>query len=443
MSVDRTTPEETAVSTSTRHTAHTVCAALVAAALALAACRAPAPSANGYPQTPSGTGGLNAAEHLDDAYVVLVGVDGFRHDYLDLFAAPNLARVARAGVRADGLIPPFPSLTFSSFYTIATGLYPEHHGIVGNTFFDPERNETFSLGDRESVEDGTWYGGQPIWVTAETQGMVAASFFFVGTEAAIKGVHPTYWQAYDASVPYDRRVDQVLAWLALPPRQRPHLITVYFSAVDSAGHTYGAASPEVGKAIGSVDRSLGRLLNGLAALPHGNRVYVVVVSDHGMDAVDRDELAESVDLSGARPQFLGPHLALFVRPDAARAVRLRDDLNRALDGGRAYLREEAPAALHARASPRLGDVIVVAEPGIELRLSPRRSAPLKGMHGWNPSLATMHGIFLAMGPGVAPGQRTAAFESVHVYPFLADRLGLRPSEPIDGDIAVLRPLVDP
>ena len=160
--------------------------------------------ANGFVQTLSGTGGRNDASTLDKPYVILVGFDGFGHDYVDRFETPNFDRIAAAGAKADALIPPFPSLTFPSFYSIATEMYPEHHGIVGNRVYDPDLDESYSYQEPETVQDGRWYSGQPIWVTAETQGMVAAAYFLPGTEAEIQGVRPTFWTPTIARSPIKR-----------------------------------------------------------------------------------------------------------------------------------------------------------------------------------------------------------------------------------------------
>ena len=230
----------------------------------------------GRVRTPEGTGGVNAPETLDKPYVVLVSFDGFRHDYLSRYDTPSFDHVAETGAWADALIPVYPSLTFPSHYSIATGLYPEHHGIVGNRFFDPVRGEEYHYQNTARVQDGTWYGGEPIWVTAETQGMVAAAMLFVGTEAAVGGVRPTFWTPYDARGSRRERVDQVVAWLSLPAHARPHLITLYFSAVDGAGHDGGPASPAVEGAVRQVDGALGRLLDGIGMLPLGDQVSVVL-----------------------------------------------------------------------------------------------------------------------------------------------------------------------
>jgi len=432
-------------------------ALLLAFAGALSGCSAPAgapapatpsPAANRYTapeqiHTPGGTGGTNALETLDKPYVILVSFDGFRHDYLTRYDTPSFDHVANTGGAADALIPVYPSLTFPSHYSIATGLYPEHHGIVGNRFFDPARGEVYHYRNTAAVQDGTWYRGEPIWVTAETQGMVAAAMLFVGTEAAVGGVRPTFWTPYDARGSHRERVDQVVAWLSLPAHVRPHLITLYFSAVDGAGHDAGPASPAVKGAVRQAENALGWLLEGLAMLPYGDQVSVVLVSDHGMGHVDPDlatDLRDIADLRNTRVVVTGPGANLFVEGDADRARTVRDDINDGLRGGRAYLRDEVPEALRYRADPRIGNVVVVAEPGAMIGMG-GSSPPPPGMHGWDPGHPDMHGIFLAAGPEIGPGRRVGPVESVHIYPFLARLLHLTPHPNIDGDLSVLAPLL--
>ena len=404
---------------------------------------AAAPSRPRPVRTADGTGGINALETLDKPYVVLVSFDGFRHDYLSQYDTPSFDRVADTGAGSDALIPVYPSLTFPSHYSIATGLYPEHHGIVGNRFFDPVRGEDYHYQDTASVRDGTWYGGEPIWVTAETQGMVAAAMLFVGTEAAVGGVRPTFWTPYDARGSRRERVDQVLAWLSLPAQTRPHLITLYFSAVNGAGHDAGPTSGAVEGAVRQVDGALGRLLDGIERLPHGDQVSVVLVSDHGMGDVDPGlviDLRQIADLRDTRVVVTGPGANLFVGGDQDRARAVRDDINDELRGGLAYLRDEVPEALRYRADPRIGDVVVVAEPGTMIGMG-GSSPPPPGMHGWDPRHPDMHGIFLAAGPEIGPGRWVGPLESVHVYPFLARLLHLTPRPDIDGDLSVLAPLL--
>ena len=258
--------------------------------------RGPATSAAG--QT-TGTGGVNPASAQPRPHVVLVSFDGFHPSYLTRFDTPHFDRLAARGMRADGLVSVFPSLTFPGHYSIATGLHPEAHGMVGNRFFDPARGAEFSYRRRDDAQDGSWWGGEPIWVTAETQGMVSAAFFFPGTEADIGQIRPSHWRPYDGRVPNRERIEQVLAWLSLPPTERPHIVTLYFSLVDSAGHRLGPRHPDMRRSVERADGLLGQLVEGIDALPHADRVALVVVSDHGMAAPDPDRttvLSEVVEL---------------------------------------------------------------------------------------------------------------------------------------------------
>lgn len=389
-------------------------------------------------------GPTNAAQHLNAPYVVLLSFDGFRYDYQDMYSTPAFDRVAAAGVRADRMIPVFPTKTFPNHYSIATGMYAESHGLVGNTFWDPARNAMYSIGNREVVEDGTWYGGEPIWVTAERQGMISASYFFVGSEADVGGVRPTYWNRYDGSVPNETRVDAVLEWLAMPVEKRPHMITLYFSDTDDVGHRFGPESPEIGNTVAKVDGELGRLLDGIAQLPHADQVYVVLVSDHGMLIADADK-ADIVDPSifpGVRFIELGPYGSIFVDEGGAeRAAQVRDSLHAMLPDHGVYLREDVPERFHYSSNPRIGDIVLVAAAEHTIVEPDRVPSSSYYTHGWDNQIDEMGAVFLAMGPGISAGQRIEGFESVHVYPFIAHVLGLQANPEADGRLEVLLPIL--
>jgi hypothetical protein len=392
-------------------------------------------------QTPTGSGGVNHPRWSEAPYVVLVSFDGLRHDYPDRGLTPNLLRLAERGVRADGLIPMFPSKTFANHYSIATGLAPGRHGIVGNDFYDPGFDATYRLRDRMAVEDGRWYGGEPIWVTAETQGMVTAAMFFVGTEAPVRGVQPTWWHKFDESVTEETRIRRVLDWLALPAERRPHLITLYFERLDSHGHRFGPESAELNASLAVADSLLGRLLEGIAALPHGDRVHVLVVTDHGMSPYVREPviLEDWADLAGVRVIAAGPIAHLYTQGDTARARALRAALA-AAPGISAYLPEETPPEWQTARNPRFGDVLVVAEEGVQIRQRHQMGERSPASHGW-PATRSMHGAFVAAGPRLRSGLRIPAFENVHIYPLLAEILGLEPARAVDGRLDVLRPIL--
>lgn len=382
-----------------------------------------------------GTAGINAPSQRGKPYVVLISFDGFRPDYLQRLNLPNFERVWRDGVRATGMLPVFPSKTFPNHYSIVTGLYAENHGLVANSFRDPQRGARYSMYDTLAVWDATWYRGEPLWVTAEKQGMVSASFFWVASEAPIGGVTPTFWKRYQGRIPNFARVDTVLSWLALPEDRRPHLITMYFNDADDAGHRHGPLSAQLDSAGARLDSALGRLLDGVERLPIRDRVYFILVSDHGMSEVSPRwyaALDTLVDLTGVTIADAGANANLHVEGGRARAVVLRDSINRRMRHGRAYLRGEMPAHLHYRADPRIGDLVVVMEEHFQVGRADRPPAEGTASHGWDPTIPSMHALFVVKGPGIPRGKVIGVFENVDIYPFITEILGLRPAPNLDG-----------
>jgi hypothetical protein len=394
--------------------------------------------------------GPNTPEQQAKPYVILVSLDGFRYDYPRIYHSPNLDALGARGASApEGMIPAYPSITFPNHYTIVTGLYPEHHGIVANAFYDPARKQVYSYKDEQAVTDGTWYGGTPLWVLAEQQGMRAACFFWPGSEANIQGTLPTYYMKYDAKYPNRKRVEQVLAWLQLPAERRPHFITLYFSDVDSAGHAHGPHSPEVASAVREVDDEIGRLVEGVAKL--NLRVDVVVVADHGMAKVEGDwiNLSEYFDT-----RLLEQSVESFMYPKSEAAAA---EVYAALDGKsgkfKVYRSGAVPAGLHFDGNLREGDPVVVptgpylirvnAPPAAGAEDAMHPAGPPAGMHGYDPAtMKEMKAIFFAAGPDIRRGEKVPPFENVNVYPFVARILGLDISRlksgAVDGDLKVLR-----
>jgi len=406
---------------------------LVLCGQALAQGRAPAPVVTVQR-------GDNTPAQQAKPYVILVSLDGFRPDYSQRYGARNLLALATRGASApQGMIPTYPSVTFPNHYSIVTGLYPENHGIVGNSFYDPRRRQRFVYTDRRTSADGSWYGGVPLWVLAERQGMRTACFFWPGAEAAIGGIRPTYNVFYDPRISNERRIDQVVAWLRLPTEKRPHFITVYYGDADSAGHETGTNSRETAQAVRRLDGLIARLVAALALLRLP--VNLVVVSDHGMVNTEGPwiDLQRYADLSGF--ETVG---SLLYPPNEAAAARVYSRLRGASDKFVVYRRSQLPAHLHYNRNPRIGDPVVIPTGPYLMRAygsgNPAETTP-KGMHGYDPqSMEAMRGIFYAAGPDIRPGVRVPPFENVHLYPLMAKILGLE-TEPTDGDLRVLQQLL--
>lgn len=377
--------------------------------------------------------------------VILISFDGWRWDYDQKAAAPNLQTLIARGVRAERLIPSFPSKTFPNHYSVVTGLYPAHHGIVANNIFDPESGLKFGLSDRAAVGDARWWGGEPIWVTVQRQGGRAATLFWPGSEAPIGGVRPTYWSLYDGKMTNDQRVDKVLAWIDLPAAERPSFITLYFSDTDDAGHDDGPESAAVREAVGRLDGLLGRLLDGLQSRGLTDRVNIVITSDHGMAATSQERVIVIDDyLDASTVDIVDVNPTVGIVPKTATADEVYARLEKAHPHLRVYRREQTPEHWRYRDNPRIPAIVGVADDGwVVLRQKagqPRPQVKSGGAHGYDPRALSMHGLFVAAGPAFRRGVTVPPFENVHIYNALAAALRVIPA-PNDGDCFVANKLV--
>ncbi len=374
---------------------------------------------------------------------MLISLDGFRWDYLDRGLSPTLAGLASQGVRAQGLVPVFPTKTFPNHYSIVTGRYPARHGIIGNRFTAPELGRKLVMWDRESVLDSRFWEAEPIWVTAEKQGQLTAPLFWPGGETTIGGVRPTYSLPYDGKLPDSARVARLLDLLDLPLDRRPTFLTLYVSPVDGAGHDFGPDSWQVNQAIARVDSTVGRLIAGLAQRGLADSVNLVIVSDHGMTALAPDRvirLDDFVDRSSIQVDELSPTLTAWPGPGLEDSVY--NGLRRARHL-RVFRGSQLPSRLHLDNSPRIPPIVAIADEGWTLVWRGKGSDSLwseNGNHGYDDSLPSMHAIFIARGPGFRRGLRVPAFRNIHIYPLLIELLGLDPA-PTDGSLDSVRAML--
>jgi predicted AlkP superfamily pyrophosphatase or phosphodiesterase len=297
------------------------------------------------------------------------------------------------------------------------------------------------------VRDGRWYGGTPIWVAAEQEGVHTSVYFWPGSEGAVQGVRPSAWWNYHSSVPDSVRVDASIAQLRLPAPRRPHLVMLYLTDVDDTTHMHGPDSPRTAVAVASIDRALTRLFDGIAQLPIADSVNCVVVSDHGMEESPQERMlplrpmlaAAGIDTTLVRMGDNGPVMPLWFGRDTALARRTLDALDAGLTHARAYAIANAPERWHMNGNARGGEVFVVAEPGYVIAKGAADRVLDRGSHGWDPVDPLMRGIFVAAGPQIRAAGTIPAFESVNVYPFLTSLLRLTRAPRTDGDPAVLAP----
>ncbi len=404
----------------------------------------------------------NSPTAIAKPYVIMISLDGFRADYLQKYRPPFLVEMAKKGALAEGLIPTYPTLTFPNHISLITGRYAENHGIMGNFFYDEQRNENYKMNESATTKDATWYAGEPLWAVAERNGMLAATCFWVGSEAGIDGVTPTYVRPYEHDLPNRDRVDQVLRWLALPEAQRPHFIALYFHQIDTASHKYGPESEQVQQVTLDIDAALARLQSEVERSGLTDVTYLFV-SDHGMDTVKKDgvvnvnESSDNEILRGLLPRWKGGDYGaiatLYLDDDslssAAEAAEVEQvvKLLRAqpsADKFQVFKRAEIPADWHYRHPTKTGDIVLAAKPGYYLKVhdysrgqEPSNVYRGHSTHGWPTSLESMQGLFLASGNAVKEGQTLKPFSNVHVYPFVLNVLGMHARRTFDGDPSVL------
>lgn len=375
-----------------------------------------------------------SAQSCNKQITVILSLDGFRWDYPDKTYTPNLDQIAADGVKAESMIPSFPSKTFPNHYTIVTGLYPDHHGLVNNSFFNPELNRSYSMGAKDSRFDPAFYGGEPIWITAKKQGLITASFFWVGSDVPVQGMNPDYFKKYDGSIPYINRIDTIIYWLSLPESIRPRLILAYYEEPDGIGHKYGPEDPRTFEAVHEIDSLTGILYKRIKMLAIADSVNFIIVSDHGMGEISpkdvvtlRDYIPEKwpVRIEGGNPIFNlyasdgwvdSAYIALHEVPHI-----------------KVWKAGEVPAYLNYGQNPSCGNIVVVADSAWSVNLNRQLISKSRGTHGYDITDSDMHAIFYASGPAFKQAYSQPTFKNVDIYPLLSHLLGILPA-PNDGDL---------
>ncbi len=382
---------------------------------------------------------INCASDIDKGQqVLLISFDGFRPDYLSKTETPNFDKLIQNGVTAEGLIPIFPTKTFPNHYAIATGLYPENNGLIGNSMYDPEMDARYSMGDRSAVENPDWYLGEPIWNTVQKAGKKAGTMFWIGSEAPIQNMRPAHWKSYDGSLPNETRIDTVLHWMTAI-NDPVDLGTVYFSFVDSQGHRYGPDSKEVVEYIQKADTLIGYLMNKLEQLDPAGSINLLIVSDHGMIEV-------STDKKVVLDEYLDPDIidiisyspALMFNVEGGYEEDVYKSLKESEENFKIYSKADIPERYHLKNNKRVPEFLMVAEEGFTINTqqyfdSRGNTYPSGGAHGFDNANTKMDALFIAYGPAFKKGEKLGRIENVHLYEVMAKILNVNPA-PNDGNI---------
>ena len=381
---------------------------------------------------------FTACQHKEENYTVIISLDGNRWDYPDYYDMPLFDSLATVGVKAR-MEPSFPSSTFPNHYTLATGLEPDHHGIVNNSFWNPQTQHGYAIRDAESRYDPRYYLGEPIWVTAQKQGVKCGVIYWVGSDIPIQGTHPTYWRHWDEEPhwSFSQRCDEVVRLLSLPEEECPRLVMAYFDEPDHQGHVHGPISAETKEMCQELDSLMHSLYLRLKALPIGNRINFILAGDHGMTDVSPERFIAWYDVMPEEwTERVTGSLPTSIWAKEGYVDSLYNRLSQ-VEHLNVWKHGEVPDYLHYGTSDRLGDLIVSPEKGWQFNYAPSRSV---GAHGFDCKETDMMIAFRAVGPDFKEGYEApftqgeqSSFRNIDIYPLLCTLLGIRPA-PVDGKL---------
>lgn len=380
-----------------------------------------------------------------DNYTVVISLDGFRWDYPEYYNTTFLDSIEAVGVSAR-MEPSFPASTFPNHYTLATGLVPDHHGLVNNSFWHPQKQYKYSMGDSLCRYNPDYYLGEPVWTTAQRQGVKTGNVYWVGSDIPIKDSHPTYWRKWDEDPhwTFEERVDEVVRLMSLPKQDRPRLVMAYFDEPDHTGHENGPISPETKAMAEHMDSLMHSLYLRLKALPYGNKINFIVLSDHGMEEISPERFIGWYDVipEGWTERIIAHSpTSIFVKEGYLDSLynRLKE-----VKHINVWKHGEVPEELNYGTSDHLGELIVAPDLGWQFAAHPSKN---KGAHGYSPKETDMMVIFRAVGPDFKEGYEApytegelSAFRNVDIYPLLCELLGVKPA-PVDGKLDRIRKIL--
>ncbi|MGH7788853.1 MAG: alkaline phosphatase family protein [Candidatus Binatia bacterium] len=392
-----------------------------------------------------------AAAWGGDRTVVLLLFDGFASAYVSAVPTPTLERLRREGAWSHHMTPAFPSISLTNQTTISTGCWPAQHGIVTNSFLDPQR------GEYDHSHDADWLAGcEHLHSAAERQGVRSAALGWVGRFSGTRGDLASYTSAerrFDEFPTDAQRAEQVIRMLQLPDAERPRLILGYFGGPDQEGHFAGMEAEATRAAVIETDAIIGRILAAIEALPFHDRVTLIVTTDHGMVPVSwnvnvQKLLANHGITAGVRSAGTSAFL-YFDDPAAIEPAQAKLSGYAQFDVVRATA---PPADWHIGHGPRVGELIISAKPPYfieDIKRWPRwthwlgtwgpeflwAGFAIKATHGYPPDTPGVEGILYAWGAGVPAGREVPSVRAIDVHPTVAHLLGIEPGTPVDGTVA--------
>lgn len=366
----------------------------------------------------------------EEPYVILISADGFRYDYRQKYNATNLTGLAAQGVTATHMIPSYPSNTHPNHYSIITGLYPGHTGVVGNSFYHKAVNKGTIVPYDPAQK--YWFNSKDIFTTANEQQMITGNINWPQGKTITTGLDRVINFAGTSNPTTDQKIEIIRNWLNKPASARPHLIALYFGDADHSGHATGTESAETEQAVKDIDIAIGRIV--AAVKETGLPVNFVFVSDHGMinnETTPAMNVRTDIDTTKFVVNNQNSLVNLYAKYTTTSA-EITSEFNKIkakeLNNYKVYMNAQFPTGLHYGGADdrykRAGDIIIVPVPNKSCKLRPG-----VGMHGFDPkAVKEMGATFIAWGPAFKQGVTIPAFENVEIYGLLTNLLGLQAAQ---------------
>ncbi len=438
-----------------------------------------------------GAGPALAAAPAAPTRVLVVSIDGLAWDQLQAqwSRLPNLHKLAQQGVFGP-LQTVFPSMTWAAHSSLATGMNPGRHGVLGNRFVDRARDDLVESWQRPRSLNRA----EALWDVAKKAGWSTAALLWPQTSQAANldwNVPEVYGQRSFESGSARGTLQTLEATAGLPQGQlgrfggeemflldswsrdaavglietrQPRLLMAHFLSVDTLGHSYGPGSVAYRWGLELADRYLGDLLAAYQRTGQAQGLVVCVVSDHGFLELTRSlspaALLKAAPLAAKERKLLRwaingqalylygkgrghggePWLPVKGKPSAVQKAlaKMLDWLPTVPEVEKVVLPADFPqlGLGDAAADPNLPDLIALLAPDVLARFGggELRGKVRAGGHGYLPTFPPLFGGFILSGHGVVKKGLVAGMRAIDVAPTLAALAGWTWSVEPDGAV---------
>ncbi|XP_028391662.1 bis(5'-adenosyl)-triphosphatase ENPP4-like [Dendronephthya gigantea] len=358
--------------------------------------------------------------------ILLLSIGGLRTDYLTRINCSNIQSLAENGVSAKYVQTSINVASIANHYSMVTGLYPESHGIISQTMFDPILNRVFNSETREEPE--WWSNVHPIWQEIENQGQG------MGAVCRWPGVYgpmvPTLRCGQRKS--FNSDIDQAAKWF----KNGVKLVLLYSDDIKKAAIKWGPYSQNAIKKVMNLDSSIKYLLEKTRDL----NVNILLTSDSGVTDLKWDHVIDLDKCLDPKSYVLTQAQAtLLIYPKQGyTSAEIHKNLSKC-PHIRAHLKSTLPDHFHYSHNRRIPPVIAFVPLGSVVRSSKPIHQSINailneslwlpkdlGGSGYHSGYEVMRGVFYASGPSFKAGLKYKAINNTDIYGIMCAVLGITP-----------------